>query len=76
MSNRSKHLPFYTFLIGLLTLSIGINILFYNRILILQDFIFGTNPWISVDQYNLIEKEIQRLDNEKYRIVLPNEYTK
>ena len=74
MQYRSKHLPIYTFLIGLLLLSIGTNVLFYNRILILQDFIFGVNPWVTVDQLGLIEQEITRLENEKYQIISPNKY--
>jgi hypothetical protein len=69
MKYRSKHLPVYTFLVGMLLFSIGTNILFYNRIMILQDFIMGSNPWMTVDQFDHIQKEIQRLENEKYQIV-------
>lgn len=75
MQHRSKHLPIYTFLIGLLLLSVGTNIVFYNRILILQDFIIGLNPWMTVDQFDLIQKEIIRLENEKYDIVPSHKYT-
>lgn len=76
MQHRSKHLPIYTLLIGLLLLSIGTNCLFYNRILILQDFIIGLNPWVSINQFELLQKEISRLEKEKYQIVSPNKYQK
>lgn len=76
MQHRSKHLPIYTFLIGMLILSIGTNVLFYNRILILQDFIFGPNHWVTVDQLNLFEKEISRLENERYQIFIPSKNSK
>jgi hypothetical protein len=69
MTCRSKHLPIYTFLVGMMLFSIGTNIIFYNRITLLQDFIMGSNPWMTVDQFDHIQKEIQRLENEKYQIV-------
>ena len=73
MNYRSKHLPIYTFLIGMLLFSIGTNILFYSRIMILQDFIMGSNPWMTVDQFDHIQQEIQRLENEKYQIIPKNQ---
>jgi vacuolar-type H+-ATPase subunit I/STV1 len=69
MNNRSKHLTTYTFLIGLLLLSFGFNLVFYNRILILQEHIISANPWMNVQEFNSIEKEINRLENKRYRIV-------
>jgi hypothetical protein len=66
MCNRSKHLPVYTLLIGLLIISFATNILFYNRILILQDFVSGINPWISTPELESIKKEINWLSNQKY----------
>ncbi len=72
MNHRSKHLPIYTFLVGMLLFSIGTNIIFYNRITILQDFIVGCNPWMTVDQFDHIQKEIDRLEQEKYMINIPN----
>jgi len=36
MTNRSKHLPYYTFIIGLLSISIGFNILQYEEIKLLE----------------------------------------
>lgn len=68
MTQRSKHLSVYALLIGLLILSFATNILFYNRILILQDFITGSNPWISKEEFISIEKEINRLSENKYTI--------
>jgi hypothetical protein len=76
MQHRSKHLPIYSLLIGLLLLSVGTNIIFYNRILILQDFVVGVNPWINVNQFELLQKEIYRLENEKYQMVPLNQTTK
>ena len=73
MNYRSKHLPIYTFLIGMLLFSIGTNILFYSRIMILQDFIMGSHPWMTVDQFDHIQQEIQRLENEKYQIIPKNQ---
>lgn len=75
MSNRSIHLTIYSFLIGCLLLSIGTNLLFYNRILILQDFLLGTNNWITNEQFDLVKQEIDRLEKEKYQIIEPNIYS-
>jgi hypothetical protein len=69
MNNRSKHLPVYTCLVGLLLLSFGFNLILYSRISILQEYIISTNPWVSLKQFDLLEKEIDRLDSEKYQIV-------
>lgn len=69
MIDRSKHLTIYSFIIGLLLLSFGFNLIFYNRIVILQEYIGSTNPWLSVKQFDLLKKEIDRLDGEKYQIV-------
>jgi hypothetical protein len=43
--------------------------------MILQDFIIGSNTWMTVDQFDYIQEEIQRLANEKYQIVPSNKYT-
>ncbi len=51
------------------------NIIFYNRILILQDFITGFNSWVTPDQFDHFRQEINRLDNEKYQIVPPTKFT-
>lgn len=75
MQNRSIHLTIYSFLIGLLLLSIGTNILFYNRILILQDFLLGTNNWMTTEQFDLVAEEISRLEKEQYQIIEPNTYS-
>jgi hypothetical protein len=73
MNNRSKHLTTYTFLVGLLLLSFGFNLVFYNRIVILQEYVGSTNPWVSVKQFDLLEKEIGRLDSQKYQIISKGE---
>ncbi len=36
MTNRSKHLPYYTFIIGLLSLSFGFNLVQYEEIKLLR----------------------------------------
>jgi hypothetical protein len=72
MINRSKHLPVYTMLVGLMLLSVGFNFFLYGRILILQDFIKETNYWVSVQELDMFEKELLRLENTKYNIVSPN----
>ena len=66
MMYRSKHLPWYTFLVGLLFLSVSFNYLFYTKIKTLNSYI---NPWVSVEQFNSIELEIHRLENERYQII-------
>lgn len=73
MINRSKHLPVYSILIGLLMVSVGFNIIFYHRISNLQDFIKGLNPWISVEHFDLMKTEINRLENEQYKIITKGE---
>jgi len=73
MIDRSKHLTTYTFLVGLLLLSFGFNLVFYNRIVILQEYVSSTNPWVSVKQFDLLEKEIGRLDSQKYQIISKGE---
>ena len=71
MTNRSKHLTLYTMLIGLMLLSVCFNILFYGRILILQDFVKATNPWVSVQEFDMFKKELLRLEKTKYEIISP-----
>lgn len=68
MINRSKHITIYSLLIGILFLSIGFNFMFYHRLVILQEFIKTTNPWVTNSELNLIEQEINRLENTKYQI--------
>jgi uncharacterized membrane protein len=68
MSNRSIHITVYSFLVGCLMFSIATNLFFYNRILILQDFLLGANTWITKDQFNSIKEEITRLEKDKYQI--------
>jgi hypothetical protein len=66
MMYRSKHLTIYTFLIGCLIFSLCTNVLFYGRILILQDFLKGSNPWVSIEELNSLRKEIDKLSNVEY----------
>ena len=69
MMNRYKYITIYSiFSLGLI-LSISLNIIFYNKIITLHKFIKTINPWISVEEFNLIETEIYRLENQKYEII-------
>lgn len=65
----NKHYSIYLVLLGLLTISIGLNFLFYNRINILQQYIIDTNPINNTDHLNLMKKEIERLEKTKYQII-------
>ncbi len=65
MQHRSQHLPIYTILIGLLSVSFGYNLILYHRLTQANEFIRAMNPWVSVYEYNLITKEIEKLESEK-----------
>ena len=65
MQHRSKHLPIYTMLIGLLSISFGYNLILNHRLNKANEFIRAMNPWISVYEYNLLTKEIERLESDK-----------
>jgi hypothetical protein len=65
MKYRSKHLPVYTILIGFLLMSFGYNLILYHRLSKANEFIDAMNPWMSVYEYNLLTKEIDRLDSDK-----------
>jgi len=65
MQYRSKHLPIYTILIGLLSVSFGYNIILNYRLNKSNEFISAVNPWVSLYEYNLLTKEIKKLESEK-----------
>jgi hypothetical protein len=65
MQHRSRHLPVYTILIGLLLMSVGYSFILYHRLSKANEFISAMNPWLSVYEYNLLTKEIDRLESEK-----------
>jgi hypothetical protein len=69
MIYRSKHLPWYTFLVGLLFLSVSFNYLLYTKIKTLNSYISCVNPWMSVEQFISIQQEIHSLENERYKII-------
>ncbi len=62
MSNRSFHMPYYCLLVGLLLMSVGYNIILYNRIDQLK--IQNSPSWITSQEMQLIEQEIRRLELE------------
>jgi len=64
--------PLNLILSGLLLFSIGTNCVLYSRIIVLNEFIKNTNPWMSVQEFDHFRQEIDRLDNEKYQIVPKN----
>ena len=65
MQHRSKHLPIYTILIGLLLVSLGYNLILHHRLTKATEFIGAINPWISPYDYSLITKEIEKSESEK-----------
>jgi hypothetical protein len=62
MSNRSVHMPYYCILIGLLSMSIGYNILFWHRIEVLT--LKQDTTWVTPEQMELIKQEIDRLERQ------------
>ena len=63
MSYRSKHLPFYTMLVGALLLSVGFNFLQNNRIKYLEKH--RNHVWVTDLEYEKIKQEIERLDKNR-----------
>jgi hypothetical protein len=61
--------PLNLILSGLLLFSIGTNCVLYGRIIVLNEFITSLNPWMTVDQFDHLRKEINRLDSQKYQII-------
>ena len=66
--------PLNLILSGLLLFSVGINCVLYSRIIILNEFITSLNPWMTVDEFDHLRQEIDRLDSEKYQIVPPTKF--
>lgn len=60
--------PLLTILIGLLVLSIGMNLVFYQRIDNLNKTISHTTSPVSEEELKEYEKEIDRLSNIQYDI--------
>ena len=60
MLNRSVHMPYYCILIGLLSMSVGYNILFWNHIQILT--VKQSSSWVTPQEMQLIQQEIERLE--------------
>ena len=63
MTNRSNHLASYTFLVGLLFLSVLFNIHFYNRLSRLESDAVLWRCGTSQIEFQQIENEIKRLEN-------------
>jgi len=63
MNNRSNHLASYTFLVGLLFLSVLFNIHFYNRLSRLESDAVLWRCGTSQIEFQQIENEIKRLEN-------------
>lgn len=60
--------PIITIISGLLTLSIGLNILFYQRIILLDKIIIHTTRPVSKQELEKIQEEIDRLSNIQYDV--------
>ena len=54
---------------GLLLFSVGINCVLYSRIIILNEYIKNINPWMTVEEFDYLREEINRLDSQKYQII-------
>lgn len=65
MNYRSKHLPIYTFLIGILILSLSFNYYFYQKITELNQYISYTNYWVTPKEFQDFKQEIKRLESFK-----------
>ena len=69
MINKSKHPILYSLLICSLLISSGLNIIFYNRLTVLQELIQNVNPWwMNINEFEHIKSEINRLEKEQYKI--------
>ena len=66
MSNRSFHMPYYCLLVGLLSMSVGYNILLWHRIELLT--IKNDTSWVSSQDIKQIEQEIERLEKESAKL--------
>jgi hypothetical protein len=62
MTNRSNHLASYTFLVGLLFLSVLFNIHFYSRLSRLESEAVLWRCGTSQIEFQQIENEIKRLE--------------
>lgn len=60
--------PLLTIVAGLLTLSVGLNIVFYQRIIVLDKTITHTMSPVSELELQKFQKEIDRLSNIQYDV--------
>jgi hypothetical protein len=68
MTHRSPYLPVITFLVGLLCLSVGFNILFLNKINKLYKIVNTISQPVSDQELKELMEEVKRLSNAKYDI--------
>lgn len=60
--------PILVILVGLFTLSVGLNVIFYNRIIDRDKTITNTTSPVKEKELEQIKKEIDRLSNIQYNI--------
>lgn len=65
MTHRSFHLPIYTMLIGLLTISIGFNIIAFNHFREIQIANKSNSP-VSDQELHRMMEEVKRLSKSTY----------
>jgi hypothetical protein len=66
MTNRSNHLTVYSFLFGLLFVSVLFNIHFYNRLSNLESDSVLWRCGTSQLEFQQIQNEIKRLENDPF----------
>jgi hypothetical protein len=66
MINRIPNLSLITFVCGLLILSLGYNCFLSYRLNTLCEAIEQANYWVSPNEYNQIQKELDRLEKASY----------
>jgi len=66
MTNRSNHLTTYSFLFGILSVSVLFNIHFYNRLSRLESDAVLWRCGTSQHEFQNIQNEIKRLENNPF----------
>lgn len=66
MTNRSNHLTVYSFLFGMLSVSVLFNIHFYNRLSRLESDAVLWRCGTSQHEFQNIQNEIKRLENNPF----------
>jgi hypothetical protein len=70
-----KILSVQPIIVGILLISLCGNFALYARLQYLQNYVNEINYWVKPNEFDLLKKEIDRLENEKYQIIPPNKFT-